>query len=366
MLITPYKLNREIEKGEVRNLYLLSGEEHLLKEETLSRLKERLLTPEMEAFNYNLLYGFETDYGQIIAAAQSLPMLAEKRLVVVKQAEEMEDLKLEEGMEDQKLALLLAFLEEYLKNPSPFTVLTFVYNENRAFWERGKPKKAREYRRKEFELLQKYCIEAKFRRLSLEKATPWITEYVKKNGYTITPEAVSYLIDLLGPDLTPIANELQKAFIGMEERREIGVEDLEGSAGRLHQHRIYELTDAIGRKELARSLKILNRMIEDGNKPLSILNSLSRHLTRVASLKGDLGKLPPQKEVEKEFKSIAQEKLKKQADMFTREELANMFQYLYHIDIACKTTPLKPQFLLENFLMELCQGKGVKIDTLSR
>lgn len=377
MLITTYKLNREIEKGELRNLYLFSGEEHFLKEDSLRKLKAKLITPEMEPFNYNLLHGFETDYGQIIAAAQSLPMFAEKRLVVVKHAEAMEDQDLGKVIEsrnlpknkkDQKLALLLSFLEEYLKNPSPFTVLTFVYNENRAFWERGKKPEFGKYRRKEFKLLQNYCTEVSFRRLSEERVKTWITEHARKNGYTITPEGVSYLIDLLGTDLTAIANELQKCFIGLGERREIGVEYLEGSAGRVHYHRIFELTDAIGGKDLARSLKILHRIIEDGYKPLHILNSLSRHLTKIASLKEDAGKakLSPQRDAQKGFKSTTLEKLKRQSDMFTPQELASMFQYLSHIDIACKTTSLKPQFLLENLLMELCQGKGVKIITFSK
>jgi len=355
MPLTPDELNRQLGKGEIGNLYLFSGEEQFLKEETLSRLKELLISPEMEAFNYNLLYGFDTDYGQIIATAQSLPVFAEKRLVVVKQAEEMEDRKLEAEMKDQKLALLLALLEEYLKSPSPFTVLTFVYNENRAFWERG-TRTARDYRRKEFKLLQKYCTEVSFRRLSEERAKAWTIDHAEKHDYTITPEGVSYLIDLLGTDLTAIANELQKAFIRLGERRRIEVKDLEGSAGRLHRYPIYELTDAIGRKKLAQSLKILHRMIEDGSKPLSILNSLNRHLIKIANLKGDM-----QREEEKVFKSTAPEKLKRQVDMFSREELASVFQYLCYIDIACKSTSLKPQFLLENLLMKLCQGKGVKI-----
>ena len=366
MLMNPYELNREIEKGQVMNLYLFSGDEQFLKEEALSRLKERLITPEMEAFNYNILYGFETDYEQIIAVAQGFPLFAEKRLVVVKQAEEMEDQKLEEGMENQKLAALLSILEQYLKNPSPFTVLTLIYNENRAFWERGKSKKVTDYRRKEFKLLQKYCTEVSFKRLSEDKVKTWIINYAKKHNYTISHEGVSYLIDLLGTDLATISNELQKAFIGLGERRRIEVKDLEGSTGRLHHHRIYELTNAIGKKELTPSLKILNRMIEDGDKPLSILNSLSRHLTKIANLKGKLGKVSSPREAEKEFKPRNRERLKKQADMFTQEELASIFQYLSNIDIACKTTSLKPQFLLENLLMELCQGKGVKIITLSR
>ncbi len=371
MVITSHKLNREIEKGELRNLYLFSGEELFLKEESLSKLKAKLITPEKEAFNYNILHGFETDYGQIIAAAQSFPMFAEKRLVVVKHAEEMESHKLEERIENKKLDLLLATLENYLKNPSPFTILIFIYNENRAFWdtpmERAKSKKTKEYRRKEFKLLQNYCTEVSFRRLSESKVETWITEYARDNNYTITPEAISYLIDLLGTDLTAIANELQKSFIALGERREIGVVDIEGSVGRIHSHRIYELTNAIGTKNIAQSLKILHRMIEDGNKPLSILNSLSRHLTKIASLKDvRKGKPSPQREAEKRFKSNAQERLARQAAIFTPEELASIFQYLSSVDIACKTTSLKHQFLLENLLMELCQGKGVKINALSR
>jgi len=355
--MNPYELNREIEKGQVRNLYLFSGEEQFLKEESLRRLKEKLIPPEMEAFNYNLLYGFDSDYGHITAAAQSFPMFAEKRLVVVKQTDEIEDRD-------------LALLEEYLKNPSPFTVLTFVYNEAHAFWyspmERGKTPETMEHKRKEFKLLQKYCTEVSFKRLSEDKVKTWIINYAKKHDYTISHEGVSYLIDLLGTDLTAIANELQKTSIGLGERRRIEVEDLEGSTGRLHYHPIYELTDAIGKKELARSLKILNRMIEDGVKPLSILNSLSRHLTKIANLKGKLGKVPSPMEAEKEFTSRARERLMRQADMFTQEDLASIFQYLSNIDIAYKTTSLKPQFLLENLLMELCQGKGVKIITLIR
>ena len=361
MVITTYKLNSEIEKGELRNLYLFSGEELFLKEESLSKLKARLIASEMEmeAFSYNLLHGFETDYGQIIAAAQSFPMFDEKRLVVVKHAEEMTDRKLN-------------LLEEYLKNPSPFTVLTFVYNEAQAFWytpaERGKTPEASEYKRKEFKLLQNYCTEVSFRRLSEGRVETWIADYVRNHEYSITGEAISYLIDILGTDLTAIANELQKSFIGLGERSEIGVEGLENFAGRIHSHRIFELTDAIGTKNLAQSLKILHRMIEDGYKPLYILQSLSRHLTKITSLKEDVGKgkLSSQREAERGFKSTAYERLERQADMFTPEELASMFQYLSSIDIACKTTSLKPQFLLENLLMELCQGKGVKINTLRR
>src|SRR3972149_1960567 len=110
--MTQTELLRDIEKGKILPVYLFCGSEKYLMEEALKKVVALLVAPASRCFNYNLFQGSDTTAEAVIDVAQTVPMMARMRLVVVKDADKFKSAELER-------------LGRYLKDPSPSTCQAF-------------------------------------------------------------------------------------------------------------------------------------------------------------------------------------------------------------------------------------------------
>src|SRR3990170_3378159 len=104
---------KELEKGKVLPVYFFCGSEKLLMEEALKKVEALVVDPATRCFNYNMFQGSEAAAETVIEVAQSMPMMAKKRLVVVKDIDKFSAAELEK-------------LGRYLKDPSPYTCLVLI------------------------------------------------------------------------------------------------------------------------------------------------------------------------------------------------------------------------------------------------
>ena len=231
----------ELRSGVYHPVYYLMGEEGYFTDRITDYIIENSLTEVERDFNLTLFYGLETDINTVINTAKRFPMMAERQVVVVKEAQALKDLDA---------------LVYYLQNPQPTTVLVFAHKNGSL--DRRK-KVATELDRKGVVLETK-----KFR----DDALPsFITSYLKEKGLTADPKSVLMLRESIGADLARIAGEIDKLSISLPQgATAITPELVEKHIGISKEYNNFELQNAIINKDIYKANKIINYFAQNPKK----------------------------------------------------------------------------------------------------
>jgi DNA polymerase-3 subunit delta len=252
---TPHTLEADLRAGRLAPAYLLYGGESLLMDEAIQRIIEAAVPAGARAFNLDLLSGGEADIRDILARASAFPMMAERRAVLVRDVDRFGEKALE-------------LLAHYLDQPSPTTVLLLAGT---------KP----DLRRKAFASLRKKGLAFAFDELRDHQLPDWIVRRAGKRGGTIDAETAKLLAAYIGSSLRDIDNELDKLFLFIGERTVITQNDVAAVVGFSREYNVFELQNAIGRRDARRSVEILERMLE-ANEPVPlIISSLTNYFAKL-------------------------------------------------------------------------------------
>jgi DNA polymerase-3 subunit delta len=241
-------LQSSLAKREFSTIYLLHGEEDFLIEEATDAIVEAALTKDERGFNLDIMYGNEADTRDVISHASSFPMMAERRVVVVRDADKLPQPDV---------------LASYVDQPSPTTSLLLVC---------AKP----DFRKKPFSSIKKKAFVLECKPLWENQISGWISRRVKKDKREITPDAASMLAAYVGTSLREISNELEKLYIYLGEKKTLGVDDVTAIVGVSKEFTVFELQWAIGAKDTRKATEILERMIEAGESPIMMVSMLTR------------------------------------------------------------------------------------------
>ena len=188
-------------------------------------------------FNETICYGGEVDADTVITAARRFPMMADRQLVVVKEAQQMKTL--------EDLAL-------YCQNPLDSTVLVILLHGASA-----------DKRRALYKSVLKTGVIVESNALRDYELPQWIQSYYEGRGLNIHPEAALLLAESAGTDLGKIAVETEKLLKNLPEgTRDIQVADVEKNVGVSRQFSVFELTRCLSYRENAKALKIAAHMGE--------------------------------------------------------------------------------------------------------
>ena len=213
-------------------IYLLQGDEPYFIDEISNYIEKNVLTESEKSFNQTLFYGKDTEPQTIVEASLRYPMMAERQVIIVKEAQSLKNIE------------NLAF---YAAKPMPSTMLVLNYK----------------YKKLDSRIKLHKAIEAKGVIMTTSKMyenqlPSWIAKYLKQTGYTITPQAGQILADSLGADLSKIANELNKLIIAVKDTRQITPEHIEKNIGFSKDFNLFELQDALGNKNIFKANQIIN------------------------------------------------------------------------------------------------------------
>lgn len=221
----------ELKAGTYRPLYFLCGDEPYFIDTISDYIEEHALAEEERDFNQTILYGKEADAATIIEHAKRFPMGAERQVVIVKEAQQIQ--KIEE-------------LDEYVKQPQPTTVLVICYRNKKLD------------KRKAFaKSVAKNGVLFEGRKLYEDKLPQWISKYVEGKGYAIDPKAAMMLTEHLGAELDKVTNELQKLFLNIPEGTTIDSGHIEKYIGVSKDYNTFELQNAIGNKNVEKANRIV-------------------------------------------------------------------------------------------------------------
>ncbi len=228
MTATYEQIMADLQRGSYANIYFLMGDEPYFIDKITGYIAENALKDNEKSFNQIVLYGKDTNIREVINTAKRFPMMAERMVVIVKEAQNLRNI------EDLKF---------YVEKPQKSTILVFNYKY-----------KTLDKRKSLYKLLQKATNAVLFESKKLyENQIPrWIRSYLKQAGYKIDPVAEQLLTEHLGTDLGKIANELEKLTILLPKGTVITPQIIEQNVGISKDFNTFELQRALGEKNFNR------------------------------------------------------------------------------------------------------------------
>ena len=232
------KILNDIKAGKLKPIYFLMGEEPYYIDRLSDYIENNVLTEEEKGFNQTVLYGRDVTVEDIVSAAKRYPMMAERQVIIVKEA--------------QDLVKTIDKFESYASDPVPTTVLVLCYKY-----------KTLDKRKKVTKLFEKSGLVFESKKLYENQVGQWITRVLQAKKYSIEPKASAMLVEFLGTNLEKINNELEKLQIILPVGSTISANHIEENIGFSKDFNIFELRKAIGEKNQLKSYKIAQYFSEN-------------------------------------------------------------------------------------------------------
>ncbi len=249
------RIIRDIEMGKVAPIYLLHGEEPYFIDLITDKIEESVLDESSKAFGQTIVYGRDVTLDQVLSQARSFPMMGDKQVVIVKEAQELKEFKRkkEEDEEDSKdedksaAKTTMNQLESYAANPLNTTVLVFALK-NKKLDKRLKAVKA----------IEKNGVHFESEKVKDYKLSEWIKNYAQSKGFGMDQKVSDILADYLGNDLSKVVNEISKLAIILPKGTKISPEHIEDNIGISKDFNVWELQRALGEKDVLKANRIIH------------------------------------------------------------------------------------------------------------
>ncbi len=259
MVLTEKQLIDSLKAGKYLPVYLLTGEENYYIDIVSDYFEKQVIDPSFSDFDMSVVYGRDVNMLSVISLAQQFPMMSPVRLVLVKEAQ---DINIKEW----------ELLPKYLESPQPQTLLVFCYRHKKL------DKRTAAY--KAIAKVGGICEHAKMRDYEMPD---WIGSYVNQHGFSITQRGSMLIAEHIGNDLGKITNELEKVFISLRQGDTIDEDIIEREIGISKEYNVFELQNAIGRRDVVKCNRIVNHFAANpkDNPIQAILPNLYGYLLKV-------------------------------------------------------------------------------------
>ncbi|MFC0776205.1 DNA polymerase III subunit delta [Terrimonas alba] len=225
------KIITEWKKSVFKPVYWLEGDEEYFIDKIVDYAEHHILKESEASFNLTVFYGRDTSWADVVNACRRYPMFAEKQVVLLKEAQHMRDIEK---------------LEPYIENPLLSTVFVVSYKDKKVD---GRSKLAK--------LLKQKAVLVTTRKIYDSQLPEWTQELLQSKQLSISPKGLALLVDHIGNDLSRIENEIEKISINLGKRKTITEEDIEEFVGVSKDFNVFELQSALARKDLAKSIRII-------------------------------------------------------------------------------------------------------------
>ena len=255
----------DIRDGNLKPIYFLMGEEPYYIDKISNYIEDHVLDESEKGFNQVVMYGRDVSVEEIIASAKRFPMMAERQVLIVKEA--------------QDLSRTIEKLVPYIDNPQPTTVLVLNY----------KYKKI-DKRKKLYKATAKTGLIFESKPLYENQVADWIRRVLGGKKYQAEPKAAQMLVEFLGTNLSKISNELDKLMSIVPQGTIITPDHIEQHIGISKDFNNFELRKAIGEKNILKANRIIHYFAQNPrHNPLvmtiSLLNSFFTQLLIFHGLK---------------------------------------------------------------------------------
>lgn len=259
------KILNDWKKKSFKPVYWFEGEEDFYIDQLVDAAEHTILSEAESGFNLSVFYGKDAAWSDVVNACMRYPMFSDRQVVILKEAQQMKDIDKLEG---------------YINNPLSSTIFVVGHKEKKVD---GRSKLAKLLKEKGEVLSTKKMYD--------NELPAWTQDFIENKGYQPTQKAVHLLVDHIGNDLSRIANEVDKVMLNLGNRKTITDDDIENFVGISKEYNVFELQNAVGKKNLAKALQIV-QYFESNPKAAPIqlvLPSLYSYFSKVFMLFGAQG-----------------------------------------------------------------------------
>lgn len=243
------EIARDLKNRIYKPVYYLMGEELYYIDKISEYIAQTVLTDEEKEFNLTVVYGSDTDVATIINAAKRYPMMAERQVVIVKEAQQLKNIE---------------ELVYYVQKPLQSTVLVLCHKNGTI-----------DRRKKLAAGIEKVGVLFESKKIKEAQLPGFITSYLKRKSVDIEPKASEMMAEFVGADLNRMAGELDKLVITLPQGvTRVSPEQIEQNIGISKDYNNYELRSALVAKDVLKANKII-KYFEENPKTNPIQMTLS-------------------------------------------------------------------------------------------
>lgn len=329
------KITKAKSAADLPPMVLLAGKEDLLIERLTDKIIATGVSEADRDFNLDVLYGSDVRAAQIISIARSFPMMAERRVVIVRDI-------------DKLPAADLAQLAAYAGQPNPSTCLVLVLRSS-------------DLRQKALKELRERSEFIECKPLYESQIVPWIQQEVQQQGRTISQEAAGLLAAQVGTDLRTMVNEIEKLTLYVAADDEISTEAVARVAGFRKEYTIFALQNALGERNLGQVIQIYDHL-KSTMAAQVVLFQLTRFFTNLLVATG----FRPQPQDNAELARITGthsyfvRDLHKFKRKYSVQELESALENLCQVDYLLKSTSVDESVLMHQLFVHIVRGYPAK------
>lgn len=331
-----------LKKEALSAVYYVHGPDAYMLDRAVEAITEAAAPEGLNDFNYDMFRGRDVDGDLLRSACEMLPMMSKRKVVLVRDAHEMNVKELE--------ALI-----DYFEDPSPSTCLIFhAMTADKSLDGRLKGVKAMRKAAAEFELKGFYENE-------LDDV---VAREAGRRGMRLDRAGTAYLIEAVGTDLGELVRALEKVslFVGALPGGDLiptTYEDVSAIIAETRVHTVFKLTEELGKRNFEASLHVLDGMMASGEPALRITSMVARHFRIVDKLHD-----PEVRRMNRNDKARAVgvvpffvNDYDRDASRFSIADCQKVRELLLEIDLGLKSSGLPDRALMERLLYTICQRR---------
>ena len=227
---------KSIKKDAIRALYFLHGEEPFHIEQIVDKIQKLAIPEHEKGFNEFVLFGKDLNVGALLNYARRFPMMAERQLIIVKDAQQIQGI---DQKENQKL------LEEYALQPLGSTILVLAFGnaqDERKAWVKAFGKSGALFNSK---------------KLYDNQLPDFVTDYCHNKGVKISPKAIQLLVEHIGNDLKRMTSEIEKVVLNLNPGEGVDADLIQKYVGISKEYNVFELQKALIQRNVVKANQII-------------------------------------------------------------------------------------------------------------
>ncbi|MHA8049739.1 DNA polymerase III subunit delta [Aquirufa sp. ROCK-SH2] len=244
MIKSAQEVLKDIKQNKLAPIYLIHGDEPFFIDQLTESFEKNVLSPDEQSFNQFILFGKDHSMGSVVSYARRFPMMAEKQVIIVKEATFLENLGKGKAPAKDKTDDEWKAFEDYCQNPTPSTLLVFTI------------KNLLTDKSRILTPLVKHGIIVASKKITDDKVAQWLKDYLATAQLTMKADTLEMMVTYVGSDLKRMAFEADKLIINLPAGTEVGSAEVEKYIGISRDYNYFEFQKAVIQKNIEKAQKI--------------------------------------------------------------------------------------------------------------
>jgi DNA polymerase-3 subunit delta len=345
--VTPDAAIAQAKKNALLPVYLVTGTEQWLRDQVVAELRTAALGGGVAAFNEDKFTAGETDVDRVVAAARTVPMMANKRFVLVRSAERWDSASSGDA-DDGKKESPLDRLMKYVSDPVDSTCLVIVAAKV-------------DGRRKLATVAKKEGFGVQCEPLDSRKLASWVVAQCQSRGHTIDHEVADLLAELAGPEMSYLNDAIERLSLFVGDRAPITEHAVAECVARVRTADTWALVNAVGARDLGTAMRLLAEVYDPRDRGLPLLGAVAWSIRQLARFQAAMESGLGQDEAAKAagvYQPFRARELAQKVKSFKPKELERWLLVLAETDVALKSSRRPADAILDDMLTRMV-GRSV-------